>query len=151
MYSWEREREREREKTRQKHTSQRRFLDCYGLASVVVRCALCVVRHSLTSSSQELLANLYQIWYVAWPPTPRGGNFGVNSVKLIYFFKNLLLYLGAWFRQNKCIVIMTREGSTKIVNFMTPGAEVLLLGRGHISHIVKLHYYFKHLLLYSQA
>ena len=25
-----------------------------------------------------------------------------------------------------------KEGSTKIVNFMTPGAEVLQLGRGHI-------------------
>ena len=28
----------------------------------------------------------------------------------------------------------TKEGSTKIVNFMTPGAGVLTLGRGHISH-----------------
>ena len=27
---------------------------------------------------------------------------------------------------------MTKEGSSKIVNFMTPGAGVLLLGRGHI-------------------
>ena len=25
-------------------------------------------------------------------------------------------------------------GSTQIVNFMTPGAGVLILGRGHISH-----------------
>ena len=32
---------------------------------------------------------------------------------------------------------MTKEGSTKIVNFMTPGAGVLVLGRGHISHIAK--------------
>ena len=30
--------------------------------------------------------------------------------------------------------MMTKEGSTKIVNFMTPMAEVLMLGRGHISH-----------------
>ena len=30
--------------------------------------------------------------------------------------------------------MMTREGSTKIVNFKTPMAEVLMLGRGHISH-----------------
>ena len=34
--------------------------------------------------------------------------------------------------------MMTKEGSTKIVNFMTPGAGVLVLGRGHISHIVKI-------------
>ena len=32
------------------------------------------------------------------------------------------------------IVLMTKEGSTKIVNFMTPGADVLMLGRGHKSH-----------------
>ena len=30
--------------------------------------------------------------------------------------------------------MMTMEGSTKIVNFMTPGAGVLMLGRDHISH-----------------
>ena len=30
--------------------------------------------------------------------------------------------------------MMTKEGSTKIVNFNTPGAGVLALGRGHISH-----------------
>ena len=46
---------------------------------------------------------------------------------------------------------MRKEGSTKIENFMTPGAGVLALGRGHISHLVKIHYFFKNLLLYSQA
>ena len=30
--------------------------------------------------------------------------------------------------------MMTKEGSTKIVNFMIPGAGVLMLGCGHISH-----------------
>ena len=30
--------------------------------------------------------------------------------------------------------MMTNEGSTKIVNFMTTGAEVLMLGRDHIGH-----------------
>ena len=30
--------------------------------------------------------------------------------------------------------MMTKEGSTKIVNFMTPRAGVLMLGYGHISH-----------------
>ena len=61
------------------------------------------------------------------------------------------LYSGAWFRQTKCIVMMTKGESTKIVNFMTPGAGVLALECGHISHIVKIHYFFKNLLLYSQA
>ena len=47
--------------------------------------------------------------------------------------------------------MMTKEGSTKIVHFMTPGPGVLVLGGGHISHIVKMHYFFKIFLLYSQA
>ena len=33
------------------------------------------------------------------PPTQRGGNFGVKNVKLMYFFKNLLLYSQALIRQ----------------------------------------------------
>ena len=45
-------------------------------------------------------------------------------------------------RKTKYIVMMTKEGSTKIVNFMTPGRAVLVLGRAHISHIVKIHYFF---------
>ena len=35
---------------------------------------------------------------------------------------------------------MTKESSTKIVHFVTPGAGVLMLGRGHISDMVNLHY-----------
>ena len=35
-------------------------------------------------------------------------------------------------------------------NFHDPGAGVLMLGCGHISHIVKMHYFFKNL-LYSHA
>ena len=30
--------------------------------------------------------------------------------------------------------MMTKEGSTKIADFMTPGAGVLVLGHAHISH-----------------
>ena len=45
---------------------------------------------------------------------------------------------------------MTKEGFTKFVNFMTPGAGVLALGRGRISQIMNkiMHYFFKNLLLY---
>ena len=50
----------------------------------------------------------------SWPPTPKGENFGAKCLKLMYFFTNFLLYPGAWFRQIKCIVMMTKEGSTKI-------------------------------------
>ena len=84
-------------------------------------------------------------------PTQRGGNFGVKSVKFMYFLKNLLLYSQALIRQTKYVVMMAKEGSTKIVNFMIPGVGVLVLGCGHISHREKMHYFFKNLLLYSQA
>ena len=39
------------------------------------------------------------------------------------------------FRLIEGIVMMSKEGSTKIVNFMTLRAVILVLGRGHISHI----------------
>ena len=51
--------------------------------------------------------------------------------------------------QIKCIVIMTKEGSTKIVNFMNPVVGVLVLGHGHISHIVKMHVISSTLSIYS--
>ena len=41
--------------------------------------------------------------------------------------------------------MMTKEGYTKIVNFMTPGAVIFVLGRGQISHIVSMHYFLKNL------
>ena len=74
-----------------------------------------------------------------------------HIVKLEYFLWNLLLYSGAWFRQTKCVVIMTKKGSTKIVNFMIPREGVHVQGHGHISYIVKWHYFFKNLLLYFKA
>ena len=74
-----------------------------------------------------------------------------HIVKLHYFFKNLLLYSQALIRHTKHVVMMTKERYNKIVNFMTPGAGVLVLEHGHISHIVKLHCFFNNLLLYSQA
>ena len=49
------------------------------------------------------------------------------------------------------MVMMTEEGSTKIVDFMTPEVGVHVLKCGHISYIVKIHYFFKNLLLSSQA
>ena len=60
----------------------------------------------------------------------------------MYFFKNLLLEPGAMSIHTKCIVMMTKEESTKILNFMTHGAGVVVQGRGQISHIVKMHYFF---------
>ena len=65
-------------------------------------------------------------------PTPRAGDFGVKGIKFMYIIKHPLLYTGAWFRQTKCIVIMTRKGSTEIVNLMNPRSVVLVLRRDHI-------------------
>ena len=45
----------------------------------------------------------------------------------------------------------TKERFTIIVNYMTPGVGVLLQARDHVSHMVKMHYFFKNLLLYFQA
>ena len=64
-------------------------------------------------------------------------------VKIPYFFKNFLLYSQAQIRQIEgivMIVMMSKEGSTKIVNFMTPRTRILVLRRDQMSHIVKLHY-----------
>ena len=41
--------------------------------------------------------------------------------------------------------MMTKEGSPKIVNVMTSGAKVVVVGCGHISHVVKMHYFLKNL------
>ena len=84
-------------------------------------------------------------------PTPRGGNCGVICVYLMYFLKTLLFYSEAWFRQTKYVVIMTKEESTKIVNVMILVTRVLVLGRGHIIHIGKMHYFFFLEILYSQT
>ena len=44
-----------------------------------------------------------------------------------------------------------QEGSTKILNFMTPGVGLLVLRCGHISSIVKKHYFFNNLLINSKT
>ena len=80
-----------------------------------------------------------------------GGTFGVKCVKVIFFFKNLHLYSGAWFIQTQCIVKMTKDGSTTVVKFMTPGGGVLVQGCGLKGETVKMHYFIKNLLLYYQA
>ena len=39
--------------------------------------------------------------------------------------------------------MMDKEGSTKVVIFMTFGESILVLGRGYISHMLYLFIYFK--------
>ena len=65
-----------------------------------------------------------------------------NIVKMYHLFRNMFPYSGARFRQTKYKVMMSKEGSTKKVNYMTPGAGVLVFGRGLISHVKKRYYFF---------
>ena len=60
-----------------------------------------------------------------------------HIVKMHYYYKNLL-YSWAQFRQIRFLEMMTKECSTKIVNFMSPRSLVLVLGFGRISvYVVK--------------
>ena len=58
--------------------------------------------------------------------TPRAGvlmiGHGHTRLTLKMHYKSIL-YSQTWIRQTKCIVITTREGSTKIVYFTTPGRD----------------------------
>ena len=74
-----------------------------------------------------------------------------HIIKMHYFFNNLHLYSRAWFKQTRCIVIMTKEESIKIINFMTPRIGVLGLRCEHLSQMLEMRYFFQNLLLYSQA
>ena len=70
-------------------------------------------------------------------------------MKIHEFFENLLLCFWVLNKLTKCIVKMSKSASTKIVNFMVPGSGVLVLGRGSIDYIVKIHEFFENLLLCS--
>ena len=41
--------------------------------------------------------------------------------------------------------------SPKVLKKNTAGPGVFVIGCGHLSHVVKMHYFFKNHLLYSQA
>ena len=45
--------------------------------------------------------------------------------------------------KTKCMLMMAKVGSTQIVNFMTPGAEILAVRCGHISRIGNMNYSLK--------
>ena len=57
-------------------------------------------------------------------------------VKIHYLSKNLLLYSQAQIRKTEGILTMSEERSTKIVNFMTPRAGILVLGRVISDHAI---------------
>ena len=132
------------------------------LVTWVAKVTYCIVLHCpLTSQALSVnilrtpsMANLYQIWYVTchicmvrrqkkidfMTLTQRGDNFRVKTVKLMKFEKKIL----GIDQMNWEPVMMPNEDSTKIVNFMTHGAGVLVLGRDHTSYmyILKMHLFF---------
>ena len=56
---------------------------------------------------------------------------GVKNEKLMFVLKlSSIIYPEAWFRQTRCIAVMTKEGSTLIANFMTP------LSRGFCARVL---------------
>lgn len=48
------------------------------------------------------------------------------------------------------MLVMSR-GSDRVVNFVAPGAGVLVLGRGRVGHIVKVYCFFRTLPLYRRG
>ena len=77
-----------------------------------------------------------------------------------FLYKNLLLYSEQKISQTEYFVMMTKEGSTEIVNFMTSGTGFLVVRpqcfslydyMATICHIVKLYYFFNNLFLYFLA
>ena len=73
-----------------------------------------------------------------------------HSENALFLLKCSSLYPGIN-QKNEDIVIMTKEGSTKIVIFMIPRAGIPVPGRGHISRKMKcVIFQKKNLLLYSR-
>ena len=81
------------------------------------------------------------------PPYVTGTYLGIECVK----FTNFLITFSSLLRQTQYIEMMTREGPTKTVDFVTPGAMFLVPVRGHTSHVLKIHHFFHSLFLYFRA
>ena len=72
------------------------------------------------------------------PPVPRGSIFLGESLKLMYFLKNLCLFSRAWSMQTKCIIMMIKERSTKIINLLPPEQGFLYRGVAICYRVVQL-------------
>ena len=75
-----------------------------------------------------------------------------HIVEMHNFFKNPLLYCWAYIKQTKYKVIMTKEWSTNIANFVTPSIEVIGLDCGRIGDVLNILYFLKiYILLFPWA
>lgn len=128
---------------------------CYGLASAIISC-------TLTSSSQELFGQSSQkfLWHFcvrAWYI------YKLYNENAIFLCKSLLLGMGYTNQVYSSNEIMTKEGSSKIVNFITAlfkcvlclGTAVYVSNLGHkllvIDMINRVDYLIYLYFLYSIA
>ena len=70
-------------------------------------------------------------------PYVTGTYLGIECVKLTNFF----ITFSSLLRQTQYIEIMTREGATKTVHFVTPAMSLVPV-RGHTSHVLNFHHSF---------
>ena len=65
-----------------------------------------------------------------------------HLVKMYFFF--LKIFFNTRYRSDKVrLVMITKDGSSKIENSVTPAAGSFVSGHGPVSHMVKIHYFFK--------
>ena len=70
------------------------------------------------------------------------GNGPVSHLVKMFFFLKILF--NTRYRSDKVrLVMITKDGSSKIENFVTPAAGSFVPGHCPVSHIVKIHYFFK--------
>ena len=70
------------------------------------------------------------------------GHISKIAQNALFLYKIIFSSSQAQIRQTKYVVKMTWEGSPNFINFMTPGAGFFVLGRGHTSNVVKMHYLY---------
>ena len=73
--------------------------------------------------------------------TPGGQGFLVFSMELHFFWGGGDLFYALPYvnlkQASKYKVMIIKEGSTKFINLITPGAGALVLGHGHMGQIVR--------------
>lgn len=70
----------------------------------------------------------------------------VICMNYVLIFRYFLLYSGTSFRQVVCIVIMSKDASTKLVKCMAPKLGVLVLRWTSMVYIIRIHYFFTYIL-----
>ena len=96
----------------------------------------------LTKEASTKIVNLITPW-------AGGLNLGLDQLRALFLQKSSSILLDIQVDELSIFTVMTKERSTKIVNFMTLlGAEVHVLGRGLIRHILIMHCFFRNHFLF---